>query len=126
NRYVIENRKVLDVLTQTYSASMGTNRNAKLRRHEQYGEHFINSSEATAVYLAEVDRSGLQQLFEHYAVVTVFTRSDCERSDRSRNGCVAQDVVGRSWFLDPVRTKHRQFPDTTNGFFDIPNLIRVH
>src|SRR6266545_2586415 len=58
--YVVEDGKVLDILAQAHSTCMRTNRNAKLRRHQQYGKHFINSSKATAVYLAEVDRASLQ------------------------------------------------------------------
>src|SRR5882724_1126293 len=94
NSYVVEDREVLDVFAQTYSTSMRTDRNAKLRRHQQHGKHFINSSEATAVDLAVADRSRLQQLLEHHAAMTVFARGNSQRSDCLRYGCMTQYIVG--------------------------------
>src|SRR6266576_1035441 len=98
---------MLDILAKTYSAGMRTNRHVKLGRHQQHREHLVDSAQTAAIYLTEVYRTGLQQLLEHHAAVTVFASGNSDRGNGTSDRRMAQYVVGGSGLLDPVRTEHR-------------------
>jgi len=68
--YKIEDGKMLDILTKTYSAGMRAN-GTSTWPPSQHREHLVDSAQPAAIYLTEVIRTGLQQLLEHHAAVTV-------------------------------------------------------
>ena len=46
-----------------------------LRSHEKDAEDFANTSKSTRVNLTDIDGLRLQKLFEHHAIVRVFSSS---------------------------------------------------
>ena len=52
---IVEDCQVLDAFTKADAAGMGANRDVELSSHEDYGEVFIYSRQATAINLAHVD-----------------------------------------------------------------------
>src|SRR2546430_6626121 len=98
---------MLDIFAKTYSAGMRADGHVKLGRHQQHREHLVDSPQATAIYLAEVYRPGLQQLLEHHAAMTVFASGNSDRGNGTSDRRMAQHVVGGGWLLDPMGTEHR-------------------
>src|SRR5438552_446237 len=80
---IVEDRKMLYILTQAHSTSMWTNRHPELCRHEQHGQHLIDAAQATAIDLAETNGAGLQQLLVHDAAVAVFAGGHPDRRNRA-------------------------------------------
>src|SRR5687768_427759 len=103
---VVKDGKVLDILAKAHSTCVRANGYAKLGRHKQHGEHLVDSSQTAAIYLAEIDRTSLQQLLKHHPAVTVFTSGNTDRGNRTSDGCMAQHIVGRSGLFDPMGTKN--------------------
>ena len=60
---------MLDLFAQSDAASVRTDRDAELRRHEQHGQDFVDAAESTAIDLAKLNCAGLQELLEDHAVV---------------------------------------------------------
>ena len=63
-RDVIEHRQVLDELAQSHAAGVWADRNAELGRHQDDGKVLVDTTQPTAIDLAEADRVGLKELFE--------------------------------------------------------------
>ena len=70
---------MLNAFAKTDAASMGADRDIEFGSHEEYGKVFIDTRQAAAINLAHVDSPCLHQLFEHHAIVAVFTRRDTDR-----------------------------------------------
>src|SRR5262245_47389887 len=79
---VVEDRQMLNVLAKPDSAGMRANWNAKFCRHQQHRNNLIHTRKPTAVYLAIIESLGLQELFEHYTVLTMLARGDTDRRER--------------------------------------------
>ena len=105
---------------------MRTHGNSKLRRHQENSKYFVDASQTTAIYLAEADRTCLQQLLEHHTVLAVFAGSHANGRNRARDGRVSQHVVRRSRLLDPKRTELRQLLHEADCFVNIPDLVGIH
>src|SRR5207244_3722122 len=73
---IVEDCQVLNAFAfaKTDAASMGADRDIEFGSHEEYGKVFIDTRQAAAINLAHVDSPCLHQLFEHHAIVAVFTR----------------------------------------------------
>src|SRR4029077_2595334 len=93
NRYVVEDREVLDVLTQTHPTGVRADRNAELSGEDQHCQDLVDSTEAAAVDLTEVDCPRLQELLEHHPVLHVFASRDSYRCDRLADALVPEYVV---------------------------------
>ena len=67
-----------DVFTEPDTASMRTDGDSKLGRHQQDGQDLAHTSQSTRVDLTHVDGFGLQELLEGHSVVSVFTGGDTD------------------------------------------------
>src|SRR5229473_4461612 len=94
NRYVVDQRKVLNIFAQTNAASMRAHRYAELCRHQHHRKHFVHAAEPAAIYLAKADGAGLQELFEDHSILAVFSGGDANWRDGLRDFRVAQNIVG--------------------------------
>ena len=94
NRYVVDQRKVLDIFTQTNAAGMRAHGYAELRRHQHHRKHFVHAAEPAAIYLAKADSAGLQELFEDHSILAVFSGGDANWRDGLRDFRVAQNIIG--------------------------------
>src|SRR5712692_1092136 len=94
NRYVIDQRKVLDVFAEANAAGMRADRHAKLCRHQHYGQHFVDAAEPAAIQLAKAYGAGLQELLEDYSILAML--SGCYANGRNgfRDLHMAQNVIG--------------------------------
>src|SRR6478672_12752782 len=117
---------MLNILTQTHTSSVRTNRHTKLPGHQQHREHFIHSAQTTTVDLTKTDRTGLHELLEHHTILTVFTCGHSDWFDCASNARMSQHIVRRCRFFNPVWTKLRELFHVTNGFTNLPNLIGIH
>src|SRR5690242_15873050 len=88
---VVEHRHVLRVLAEADAAGVRTDRHAELRGEQDDREHLVHAAEPAAVELADVDRSGLQQLLEDDAVLHVLARGDPHRCDSVADALVAEN-----------------------------------
>src|SRR6267143_5587866 len=68
---VVEQRYMLHVLAESYSACVGADRNPELCSHQEHREHFIHPSQPAGVELAEDDCVRLKQLLEEDAILAV-------------------------------------------------------
>src|SRR5499427_10078578 len=102
HRDVIKERDVLHILAESDAAGVRADRNAELRRHEEDCKYLVESPQAAAVELAEPDGLRLKELLEHDTVLAVLAGRDRDRRDRTRDGGMAENVVGARRLLDPV------------------------
>src|SRR5215831_10120921 len=93
NRNVIEERKMLHVFTETYAPGVRANRNAKLGRHQDDRQDFVDAGEPAAVDLTKTYCVRLQQLFEDDAVLAGLARSYPDGRDGPGDFRMAQNVV---------------------------------
>src|SRR4051794_17592121 len=96
---------MLYVFAKTDSAGMRANGHSEFRSHQQHCEHFVDSTKAATVDLAVTDSAGLQELFEHYTVMTVFPCRYANRAHGPRYSGVSKDVVGGRGLFNPDRLK---------------------
>ncbi len=125
DRDVVEHRQVLDKLAQSHASGVWADRHTELGSHEDDRKVFVHASEATTVNLAEADRAGLKQLFEHDAVCTVLTGRDTNGAHGRRNSRVAEHVIRTRGFFDPVQVESGQSAHARDGLFDVPPLVGV-
>src|SRR6266852_4615558 len=93
NRYVVDQRKVLDIFAQANAAGMRAHGDAELCRHQHHRKHFVHAAEPAAIYLAKADGVGLQELFEDHSILAVFSGVDANWRDGLRDFRVAQNVI---------------------------------
>src|SRR5256714_11692353 len=105
---VIEHREVLHVLAQAYAAGMWADGDAELRGEQQHGQDLIDPAQPATIDLTEADRTGLHELLEQDAVVTLLSGRDTDRRDGPRDGGVTQHVVWAGRLLDPPGIEPRQ------------------
>ena len=94
NGDVIENRKMLNILTQPDSARVRTNRHTEFRRHQQNRDDFVDARQTTAVQLTKTDGICLKELFEHYTVLTMFAGRHADRRKGAGDCGVTENIVG--------------------------------
>src|SRR5216684_951654 len=94
NRYVVDERKVLDIFAQANAAGMRAHGYAELRRHQHHRKHFVHAAEPAAINLAKADGAGLQELFEDHSILAVFSGGDANWRDGLRDFRVAQNIIG--------------------------------
>src|SRR3954468_6235921 len=93
---------MLHVFTKADTARMRANGNIKFCSHQQHGQHFVDSAQATAINLAIAYRTGLQELFEDDAILAMLACGDADGRDCARYLRVTEHVVGRSRLFNPV------------------------
>jgi len=101
--------QMYNVLTQTNTASMRTNRHAKFLRHQQYTQYLSNTRKPAGIDLANIDSSRLKKLFECYSVVCVLAcgNSNAVRREGLAYGGVSKNVIRGGGLLD--EPKHDGF-----------------
>ena len=79
--------------------------NIKFRCQEKHSKNFTEPSQSAGVDLNKVSRLSLHVLFEHHAVLAVLARGYLYLVllKLLAYGCMAKNVVWRSWFLDEER-----------------------
>src|SRR4051812_6755521 len=117
---------MLDIFANTHSARMRANGNSEFRSHQQYGEHFVDAAESATVNLAITDCARLQELFEHYTVMTMFPGRYTDGVDGTCYAGVSKNVIGRRRLFNPDRLELREFLHAADCFVYIPNLICIH
>src|SRR5258708_11599978 len=125
DRDVVEDRQVLDVLTESDAAGVRADGHTELRRQQQDGQHLVDATQPAAADLAEVDRLRLHQLLEHHAVLDVLAGRDAARLYRFADAAVAQHVVRAGRLLDPPRVDLGQHAYGVDRLVDAPHLVRV-
>src|SRR4051794_9340543 len=105
---------------------MGANGNSEFRSHQQYCKHFVYSAEAATVNLAITDRARLQELFEHYTVMAMFSRRYADGMKGASDAGVPKDVIRRRRLFNPNRLELRKLVHTGDRFVYIPHLICIH
>src|SRR5918911_2396617 len=101
--YVVKDGEVLNVLAQSYAASVRADGDIELRGHQEHSEHFVDAAQTTAIYLTKFYRAGLQQLFKDDAVLAVLACGDADGCNPARDSRVAEHIVWRGRLFDPVR-----------------------
>jgi hypothetical protein len=67
---------MLHILTKAHTPGMGANRHTEVGGQKQYCQVSINTGNLTAVDLADIDRSCLEELLGHDAAVAVLSGSN--------------------------------------------------
>src|ERR1700712_4006451 len=100
---------------------------AKLCRHEQDGNDFIQPAETAGIDLADVDCAGLEKLFEHHTVLAHLagSDSDSEGSGSLSYSCMTKDVGGRSRLLNKPRFLLGQLFHPVDSFWYGPDLTEL-
>src|SRR4030095_12212167 len=101
HRNIVKDRKVLNIFAKPAAARVRANRDTAFCRHQKHRENFIDAAEPATVDLAEVDRTGLEELLEHNAVVAMLAGSDTDRGDALSDRGMAENVVGTRRLFDP-------------------------
>src|SRR6185503_15803958 len=102
---------------------MGTNRNTKLRRHQQDCNDFVDAGQPATVDLTIIDRFGLQVLFEHYSVMTMLAGCNADRSDRPSDLCMSENIVRTCRLFYPKRLEFGEVIHPFDRLLDVPNLV---
>ena len=122
---VIEDRQVLHVLAQPHAAGVRADRHAELGGHQQHGDHLVDAAQAAAVDLAEVDRTRLEQLLEHDAVLHVLAGRNANRRDCLAYALVSEHVVGAGRLFDPPWVDLAQDLHGGDRLVHSPHLVGV-
>ena len=93
NAKKIEDGKMLHILAQSDAAGVRAHRNAILRSHQNNRQILIHARHPAAIDLADINRSGLQQLLEHDAVVAVLAGRNAGWRDGAPYTRVPKDIV---------------------------------
>src|SRR4029077_9565430 len=88
--------------------------------------YLVQAAKPGTVNLTKIDRLCLQQLFEHYSIMTMFARCHADWRDRFANCSMAENIVGTCRFFDPPGAELGQAAHVTYGFIDIPHLVSIH
>lgn len=68
---VVKRCEMLHIFAKPDSTGMGTHRHAELCRHQDDGKVFIDTRDTAAIDLADINRVGLHELFEHDLTMAV-------------------------------------------------------
>src|SRR5690606_14688582 len=119
----INHGQMLNILTQTHSPSMRTNRNIKFCSHQEYTKYFIYTPYPTTSNLSNIHSTALKKLLKHDPVLAMFSCSHFDRRYSFCNSAMTYDIIGASRFFNPPRIKTGQFRHIFNGFIYLPFLI---
>ena len=97
-----------------------------LRRHQHDRQHFVHTADTAGVDLADIDRTGLEQLLEDHPVLDDLPRGDPDGRDRLSDPRVTQHVVGAGRLLDPQRVELGEDAHRGDSLLHPPDLVRVH
>src|SRR5271163_2496085 len=117
---------MLYILAQADTTGVRADRDAELCSHQHDGEIFVDAGDSAAIDLADIDGSGLEELLEHDAVVTVFAGGDTCRCRLAANAGVTKDVVWAGGLFHPPRPQLGELAGAGDGFGDSPLLIGVN
>src|ERR1700694_4121901 len=121
----VEDRQVLDVLAQAYSAGVGADGDVEFGGEEDDGEVLVDSGDGAGVELEDVDGVGLEKLLEDDAVLDVLAGGDADGSGFATHAGVAENVVGAGGLLHPPGVDGAELASAGDGFFDSPLLVGV-
>src|SRR5487761_1427451 len=125
NAEIVESREMLHIFTKAYPSGVGTNWNTEFLRQQDDREVFIDSAQAAAIDLANVDSFRLHQLLKHHPVMAMLAGRDSYRCHRRAYTGVAKDIVWTGRLFHPPRIEFRQFLHSIDSLANIPFLVRI-
>lgn len=124
---VINERKMLDVFTETDTTGVGAYRDIELFGHEQDGKDFVDTGNAARVDLAEIDGVCLKELLKDDTVLDMLTGGNSSAGiERLADSGVTQDIVRRGRFLNKVGLELQEIFHPRNSLVHVPDLVSVH
>src|SRR5680860_51462 len=117
---------MLYILAKPHSTGMRTYGNIEFGSHQQNRQYLVHTPYAAAIDLADSDGTGLHQLFEHHAILTMLPRGDMYRGNGLGNFGMPKNIIGTRRLLDPPWIEFRQLFHICNSLVDIPFLVGVH
>jgi hypothetical protein len=124
---IINEGKMLDVFTETNTASVWANRDIELLSHQKDSKDLIDTCDTARIDLTEIDGLSLEELLEDDSVLNVFTSGNTgARVQSLTDRSMAEDIIRRSGLLNEERIERKKILHPIDSLLHIPNLVGIH
>src|SRR5690242_11969402 len=104
---VVEDRKMLHVFTQADTARVWADRDTEVGCHQEYRQHFIDTTHAAGIDLANANGVRLKELLENDTILHMLSGGNTNRRNGACNGGVSKYIIRAGRLFDPERVEIR-------------------